>query len=194
MDPHEYLRNDVRRIYALSGLIDEDEFNSIDTMSIRAMYKKALLWNNMSENLLTAARLKCKCGGYIHVPVGKTVYGDNNGSYYYPDFTTMKLKIQRYQASKINHSCGHTSEYNLYFLMPENDTSMSSSGSYQFSERLTKSQKTLKILKELVELEDSQSTPVMAQKLDELTEELSKKEIENRRLLKIIDAIKGNLN
>lgn len=183
MDPHEYLRNDVRRIYGLSGLADKDEFESIDNMSIRMMYKKALLWYNMIEYSYSERIVKCKCG-VINKFEDDYACGDIVGRYY-PDFIAIRLNLPNriaYVNSSSNneiYSCNCKINYKLYS---------------QPDKGIIKAQITIRTLKGLVKLEDSQTTPVLAQKVDELTEELSKKEQENKRLMKIIETIKGNLN
>jgi hypothetical protein len=173
-------------MYALAGLADEHEFNEISTMPMKKLLARALVWDHMSGHEVNAEHpFKCGCGSLTSFVC-------------YPEFIVKVFKLERVTENYC-FGCRNRITQIIYKPISAEDVftqEKETRGNYcmRYSERLTRSQRTIKVLESLAALESSQPTTVIAAELDDALNKLSNAERENKRLTKLLDDIKSKFS
>lgn len=175
------VRYEVMRMYAIAGLNDEHDFNEISTMPVKKLLACALLWDHMADYPLKS-NYPNSCG---------CVVVDNIVYVAYPDFITKKLELVVQRGNFDCALCKARLSCKMYILLKRDDEALENSRYYRYSERPTRSQKTIRILETLVAIESTQPPSVIAAELDTALEKLSQAEKEVKRLSKLLDDIKA---
>lgn len=198
-DVPQIVRAECKRLYALSSMSNYNDYELIMRMSLRELYKNALVWHACNHNsLISSVIYRCKCGEWVELPVSTIEY--TKRLVYYPEFIasdpdmitighSFKIEAEQEIVCK-NAKCQRKNKLSFYKALDDGDTPKSPLN----SERMTKSERAIKLLADLLAIKDMKTPTQLEEELEAKKAELLSLRAEYKKLNDILADIKTRFN